>query len=300
MSGDLVGDLVEDQLDLHAGQVCADAVVRAVAAEAQMRVGIAQDIEYEGVFEDIFIIVGRAVEQAGALALANRDATKFGVGQRRSLEAVHGRGPADDLVGGGCRPVTFVQLPLVGVFEERVHAVCHGVAGGLVAGDGEQDDEERELDVVHGFAVDVGLDEPGDDVVGRTTAALLGHRVGVAHQFGVGGRIVGLVVRVVGVHDRVGPVEQLRPIGLGHPDQIGDRQQRQAHRDVVDEVPGLLFGCGGDDFTGSDRQLLLQRGDRPRCEEPRHDLAEPGVLRRVVVDQQRLGELELFGIGAVG
>ena len=101
--GDLVGDLVEDQLDLHAGQVGADAVVRAVAAEAEMRVGVAQDVELEGVVEDIFVVVGRAVEQAGALALADRDAAKFGVGQRGALEAVHRRGPADDLVGGGCR-----------------------------------------------------------------------------------------------------------------------------------------------------------------------------------------------------
>ncbi len=60
------------------------------------------------------------------------------------------------------------KLPLIGVFEERVHAVRHGVAGGLVACDGEQDHEERELDVVEGFAVDVGLDQPGDDVVSAT------------------------------------------------------------------------------------------------------------------------------------
>ena len=134
------------------------------------------------------------------------------------------------------RPLSLEQLPLVGVFEERVHAVRHGIAGGLVARDGEQDHEERELDVVQGFAVDVGLDQPGDDVVGRATAALLGHVVGVAHQLGVGGGIVRLEVRIVGVHDRVGPVEQLLAIGLGHADQIGDGQQRQAHRDVVDEV----------------------------------------------------------------
>ena len=41
-------------------------------------------------------------------------------------------------------------------------------------------------------------------------------------------------------------------------------------------------------------------GDRPRREEPRHELAQPGVLGRVVVDQQRLGQLELIGRGAVG
>src|SRR4029079_15496554 len=103
---------------------------------------------------------------------------------------------------------------------------------GLVARDGEQDYEERELDIVKGFAVDVGLDQPGDDVVltaggtplaswGATrlrgTAALLGHAVGVAHQLSVGGGISCLEVRIVVVHDRVGPTEQLLAIGSGTP-----------------------------------------------------------------------------------
>ena len=91
------------------------------------------------------------------------------------------------------------------------------------------------------FAVDVGLDQPGDDVVGRTAPALLGHVVGVAHQLGVGGRRIGVEIRIVGVHDRVGPVEELLAVGLGHADQVGDGQQRQAHRDVVDEVAAALL-----------------------------------------------------------
>ena len=66
------------------------------------------------------------------------------------------------------------------------------------------------------------------------------------------------------------------------------------------KLPDSFSAAARDDFAGSDGELLLQRGDRPRREEPRHDLAQPGVLRRVVVDQQRLGQLELFGCGAVG
>src|ERR1700723_1521102 len=98
---DLVGDLVEDQLDLHAGQVCPDAVVRTVAAETQVRVGVSADVKSKWVSEDLFVVVGGTVEQACALALADGDTTEFGVGQRCSLEAVHGRGPADDFVCGG-------------------------------------------------------------------------------------------------------------------------------------------------------------------------------------------------------
>ena len=69
--------------------------------------------------------------------------------ERRALEAVHRRGPADDLVDGRLGALALEQLPLLRVVEERVHAVRHRVAGGLVARDREQDDEERELDVAH-------------------------------------------------------------------------------------------------------------------------------------------------------
>ena len=44
----LVGDLVEDQLDLHAGQVGADAVVRAVAAEAECGLGSRRISNWKG------------------------------------------------------------------------------------------------------------------------------------------------------------------------------------------------------------------------------------------------------------
>ena len=37
---------------------------------AEVRVGIAQDVEIEGPVEDGLVVVGRAVEQADALSLA--------------------------------------------------------------------------------------------------------------------------------------------------------------------------------------------------------------------------------------
>ena len=159
--------------------------------------------------------------------------------------------PPDDLVGGRVGPVAFEQLPLVLVLEKRVHAVCHCVAGGFVARHREQDDEECELDIVHRLTVEVGLDQPGDDVVGRAASALLGHGVGVAHQLGVrrrhspsskSGSSVFMIALVQS--------EQLLAVGFWHADQIGDRQQRQAHRDVVDEVATLFFRCGRRRFRG--------------------------------------------------
>ena len=114
-----------------------------------------------GRLEDVLVEVGRTVEQADALPLADGDPADLGVRRRGSLEAVHRRGPADDLVDRGVGPLPLEQLPLVGVLEERVHAVRHRVARGLVARHGQQDDEERELDIADGLAVDVGLRSGG-------------------------------------------------------------------------------------------------------------------------------------------
>jgi len=47
--------------------------------------------------------------------------------------------------------------------------------------------------------------------------ALLGHVVGVTHQFGVGRDHVRREVRIIGVHDQVGPVEQLLAVRAGTP-----------------------------------------------------------------------------------
>ena len=51
---------------------------------------------------------------------------------------------------------THEQLVLVGVLEERVHPVGDGVAGGLVAGDRQQQEEEVEVHVRQRLAVDLG------------------------------------------------------------------------------------------------------------------------------------------------
>ena len=244
-----------------------------VSAECQVRVGITHDVELERPVEDVLVEVRRAVEQPRPLALPDRHAAQFDVLQGGALKAVHRSGPPDDLVDRAVRAFPLEQLPLVRIVEERVHAVGHRVAGGFVAGHRQKDHEERELHVLHRLAVDVGLDQPRHDVVGGTAAPLLSHRVRIAHQFCVGGGRVGVEVRVVGVHDAVRPMEEPLTIRLRHPDQVRDGLERQVHRDVGDEVAGVLGGRGGDDLPGRDGQLLFERGDGARGEQPRHDLA---------------------------
>ena len=62
------------------------------------------------------------------------------------------------------------QLELLGVVMQRVHAVRGGVARGLVAGDREQQHEHVELELAELLAVDLGVQQLGDDVVARVGA----------------------------------------------------------------------------------------------------------------------------------
>ena len=119
--------------------------MRPRAAETQVRVGVAQDVESLRGVEHVLVEVGRPVEQANPLARLDLLAAERGVGERGALEHRHRGGPADDLVHRGQRPLQLEQLPLVGVVEESQHSVRDRVAGGLVAGHGKQDHEEAEL-----------------------------------------------------------------------------------------------------------------------------------------------------------
>ena len=65
-----------------------------------------------------------------------------------AAEVDHRGGPAHDLLDRGRRQrveVGHPAVPLLGVLGEGEEAVGDGVAGGLVAGDHEEDEERRQL-----------------------------------------------------------------------------------------------------------------------------------------------------------
>ena len=97
----VLGQGLEDQLDLLAGQVGADAVVRAVPAEGDVRVRRAGDVEGVGLVEDVVVVVGAAVEQPDPLALLHRHAAHLDVVERGPLEDVDRGRPPDHLVDHG-------------------------------------------------------------------------------------------------------------------------------------------------------------------------------------------------------
>ena len=57
--------------------------------------------------------------------------------------------------------------PLVGVLRQQVHAVADRGAGGVVAGDREQDEERRDLVRGEHVLAEVVVHERGGEVVGR-------------------------------------------------------------------------------------------------------------------------------------
>ena len=91
-------------------------------------------------------------------------------GRRLGHRAPHeddGRRPTDDLVHrGGSHRLEVVQpdLALVGVLGQGPQPLADGIAGGLVAGHEQQDEERGQLDMGERLAVDIGLDQRGGEV----------------------------------------------------------------------------------------------------------------------------------------
>ena len=192
--------------------------------------------------------------------------------QGLTAEVQHRGGPADDLVDhrvGVLVGVALVELPLVGELEEAVHAAGDGVAGRLVAGDAQQQEEHVELDFVERLAVDVGRQQCRDDVVGRLVAAFLLERVGVGEQLAERTHHVLFAlgeVGIVGTDHRVGPVEDLRAVLERDADHLGDRLERQFGRQFGDELRRSALAHPVDDHLRAVVEVVLEQVDHARGE----------------------------------
>ena len=112
------------------------------------------------------------------------------------------------------------------MFGERHHALCDRVAGGLVAGNGEGDNEQPELVVGELVAVDVGFDQRSDDVVARVGCFLRGQPHGIEHQLAGGRQCLHILEFRVFVADHlVCPLKEFCAVLQRHPDEAGDGLQ---------------------------------------------------------------------------
>ena len=228
--GHPVEQVLEHHPDLHAGQVGPQAEVGTTGAEGHVGVGVAGDVEDLRVIEDGLVAVGRDVEEhhlgVGLDGLAAELEVLSGLAPE-----VHDRGHvAQHLLDGRRqeRAVVAEQFPLVGIVEEGGHPPRDQISGGLVAGHGEEEEEQLELHVGELLPVDVHAGQHAHQVV-VGIGPLGGEQLG-----GVGvqlhGRLwrfllAGLVLGILVADHPVGPVEHPVPVLVGHAEELGDDHQ---------------------------------------------------------------------------
>ncbi len=120
-----------------------------------------------GAVEVALVAVGGDVPEDDRVALLDVLAPERGVLGRGPAEVHDRRAVPQHLLGRALhqREVALESLQLVGVPEQRVHAVGGQVPGRLVAGDREQQEEEVDLELGEHVALDLGLGQRGEDVL---------------------------------------------------------------------------------------------------------------------------------------
>lgn len=282
--------LPEQGRELHARQVAAQAEVRTTATEADVRVGGAGDVEALRVVERRLVLVARPVEQRHLVAGPDLLAADLGVDARGAPERHHRTGPAHELLGGRAdAPLEVVeqQRLLLGVLLQREDGVRRGLVRGVVARYAQQHEERRDLLLGELLAVDLRLDERGDQVVARIGPPRFhqrerhrvqrhqrveedAHRVAVADELGV----------VPGDH-RVGGGRDRVAVGLVDPDHLRDRPDREPRGDLLHEIDLAEWRDRVDDRPRLVADLLLDLRHPPRGEHRADQLALLDVPRRV-------------------
>ena len=148
--------------------------MRAAAPERDVFVGRPGDVEAIRVREHRLVAVRGDVPEDDLVAVAHGLPTQLGVAHRRPAEAHDRRRPPQHLLDCGRQQgaIGAYALELIRVLEERNHAVGDQVAGRLVAGDRQQEEEEVELEVAQPLAFDLGVDEDAHQVLRRFGAPL--------------------------------------------------------------------------------------------------------------------------------
>ena len=181
------------------------------------------------------------------------------------------------------------------MLEERDEAVGDQVAGGLVSGDREQEEEEVDLEPGETLAVDLGLTQHADQVVARVGPLLLGElgRVRVElHRRDRGVLFGDAVLGVFAADHAVRPVEQLVAVLLGDAHEVGDDLQWQLGGDVDDEVALTPLGDSVEDLAGAAAHRVLERTDHPGCEALVDEQSVARVQRRIHVEHEQALLLE--------
>ncbi len=171
---------IEHGADLGAGEHGAQAVVRSAAAERDMWVGMASDVECERRVEDFLVAIRRTQHRHHPLALGDVLAVHLDVDLGAASPVRDRRRPAQHLLDGAGSHgfVVAVPLDLFGIRDERLQSDGQRVLGGVAAG--EREHEEEELEFVCGQAELLTV-VAGDDAGRNRAPDVVG---GVAPLFG--------------------------------------------------------------------------------------------------------------------
>src|SRR5262245_14996100 len=282
--------------ELEPRQVRAEADVLA-HAESEVAVRAAVDPELERRLEDLLVAVRGRVEERERVALADALAAQLVVRRRGAREVDDRRRPAHDLLDGGgqeLRPALELA-ELARVLDEGEHAAARRVAGGLVPGDHDDQAPGEYVHLRQGLAVDPGLREERDQVVGRIALPLLDELREVQEELRhrlaprlLARLALALVLRVRGADGAVGPVEEQVPVGLRDAEEPRDHRDRERRRDLLHEVALARVAPLDqpvDDLCCDRLDLAMPALERARREALGDELAVDPVLRRIHLDQ---------------
>ncbi len=186
------------------------------------------------------------------------------------------------------------------MFGEQTETPADGVAGGLVAGHDEENEEARDLVVGELLAVELGVDEDGREVVGRRAdlrRRQVLHQVGQALSRGQRRRedvgALRSVLRIGDTEDRVRVVEHEVVLRFGYTHEIAHDPQGKSRGDVDDEVALAALTDLVDDRRGLIVDASLEGFDHPGRESGRDEPAQSSVAGIVHGDHRAEELVEL-------
>ncbi|MCY1232976.1 hypothetical protein D9M72_454940 [compost metagenome] len=265
------------------------------AAEGEVAVGRAADIEGVGVLELLGVAVGRTVKQAELDAALGAPAADLDVLDAMAVEEGKRGFVPEHLLDTGLDQAGFVPQPrhLLGKAQERMHAAAEHVDRRAVARHEDQHAGGDEFVEVH-CAGALSLDQHRDEIIFRRALALGLQRRQILVE--LGGVVFGDLLARVGtvdveeLHDVFRPDAELRTVFVRHAEQAADDMAGNVGGEVIDEIDLAAIGEAVNQAVDIGLDLVAQLGDHGRREQLEHLLAQPVVHGAVAVEQAELDE----------
>nr|WP_228718570.1 hypothetical protein [Kitasatospora acidiphila] len=254
--------------------------------EGEVPGAVAGDVEPVGIREDRRVAVRG--QQADLHELPRRD---LGSGDHHRLGGVAHRGDRERAFvaqhfldrAGHQAGVGAQRGELLGVGEQGVDAVGYQVDGGLVAGHHQQEGHRGDLLLGEPVLAVTRREQAAEQVVGRVLALVPDQRLDV-FEHRLGGHDGHFAVAATALGDRVAPDLEGLVLVLRSPEQVEDHRDRQRQREFGDQV-GLVLAR-----QPIEQPIDMALDQRPHTGHPPHgvgllhQLAQPGVVRRVGVE----------------